>query len=180
MEVSTLQIIKYALGGATLFVGVGILMVVLVTKRIRKIEKRSQEVKSNKDDTLEVKREEAPLQKVKEEIIRREEILQQPKEAVVITFYKMQKSAENKAKAISFKERCLIGRCEEKNDWAIKDDPTISTNHCCIEQKDGKLYITDLHSTNGTYINDKKVIDEVVLENHDKLRMGRSEYRLIF
>ena len=55
---------------------------------------------------------------------------------------------------------------------------TVSGNHCKIYQRNQELYILDLNSTNGTYINGQRVRGEMKLSNHDKIRIGQSEYRL--
>ena len=44
--------------------------------------------------------------------------------------------------------------------------PMISKRHCAVLQRDGKAYIRDFGSTNGTFLNDQPVKDEVEL--HDK------------
>ncbi|MDD5571609.1 MAG: FHA domain-containing protein, partial [Bacteroidales bacterium] len=53
------------------------------------------------------------------------------------------------------------GKAPETVDFII-DSPHISKIHARIETKDGKLFITDLKSTNGTYLNgiDKKLTPE--------------------
>ena len=39
-------------------------------------------------------------------------------------------------------------------------------------QRDGKAYIRDFGSTNGTFVNDEPVKDEVELHNNDQLKIG--------
>ena len=48
-----------------------------------------------------------------------------------------------------------IGRAEDAD--IIIDDPFISSKHALIFKRGSKLMIQDLHSTNGTYLNNKKV-----------------------
>jgi len=40
----------------------------------------------------------------------------------------------------------------------------------------GNVFITDLKSTNGTFINDRRVDDVALLQKEDRLRIGRNEY----
>lgn len=166
MEVSAAQIVKYALGGATVFIAIGILMVYLVTKRMRKLQKNSEEAKYRDPETID-----EDIQTESKEI---------NKPSKVVAFYKIQQADKRADKAFSMEENLKIGRCAEENDWVIEDDPTISHKHCCIEQREDKLYIIDLNSKNGTYVNDRRVEGAYVLENHDKIRMGKSEYRIVF
>ncbi|MCU0821232.1 MAG: GGDEF domain-containing protein [Spirochaetes bacterium] len=64
-----------------------------------------------------------------------------------------------------------IGRGPNINDIVI-DDASISRQHACIYKKGDKFYIKDNGSTNGTYINDEKVIGEKLLSNQDKIKIG--------
>src|SRR5690242_13724519 len=48
----------------------------------------------------------------------------------------------------------------------------ISKRHCALIQRDGKAFIRDFDSTNGTFLNDQPVKGEVELHHEDKLRVG--------
>jgi predicted component of type VI protein secretion system len=48
----------------------------------------------------------------------------------------------------------------------------ISKRHCAVIQRDGKAYIRDFGSTNGTFVNDQPVKDEIELHNGDQLKIG--------
>ncbi len=50
--------------------------------------------------------------------------------------------------------------------------PMISKRHCALLQRDGKAYIRDFGSTNGTFLNDQPVKDEVELHHSDRLKIG--------
>ncbi len=47
----------------------------------------------------------------------------------------------------------------------------ISRRHCAINMDEGKLWIRDLDSRNGTFVNGEK-IDEVELKASDKIQIG--------
>src|SRR5215467_6810309 len=48
----------------------------------------------------------------------------------------------------------------------------ISKRHCALIQRDGKVFIRDFDSTNGTFVNDQPIKGEVELHHDDRLRAG--------
>ncbi len=50
--------------------------------------------------------------------------------------------------------------------------PKISKRHCAVLQRDNKVFVRDLESINGTFVNDAQVKGEVALHDGDHLRMG--------
>ena len=56
----------------------------------------------------------------------------------------------------------------------ILEAPLVSRLHCRIEAGDDSLEVIDLASTNGTYVNDKR-IKRARLKRGDRLRVGRVE-----
>src|SRR5258708_34797447 len=50
--------------------------------------------------------------------------------------------------------------------------PMISTRHCAILQRDGKVFLRDFDSTNGSFVNDQPIKGEVELQNEDRLKIG--------
>ncbi len=63
-----------------------------------------------------------------------------------------------------------IGR-DAKNDLVIPH-PTVSRFHARIEQRDGSFVISDLNSSNGTYINGHAVTKPTALRVNDMIRVG--------
>ncbi|GAB4030628.1 MAG: hypothetical protein Fur0012_06860 [Elusimicrobiota bacterium] len=68
-----------------------------------------------------------------------------------------------------------IGRKAE-NDLVL-DNPTVSGHHCKIYKAGDSYFIEDLNSTNGTFVNSKKVIKSGIKE---KDVIGIVKYSLIF
>ena len=53
----------------------------------------------------------------------------------------------------------------------IVDAAMVSRQHCRLRLTDGQLRVEDLNSTNGTFVNDRR-IDCSVLVSGDRLRVG--------
>jgi pSer/pThr/pTyr-binding forkhead associated (FHA) protein len=56
----------------------------------------------------------------------------------------------------------------------IVDAALVSRLHCRLEAGDAEIEVVDLSSTNGTYVNDKR-IDRARIAPGDRLRVGRVE-----
>lgn len=56
----------------------------------------------------------------------------------------------------------------------ILDVALVSRLHCRLTATDGHVEVEDLSSTNGTFVNDRKV-DRANLASGDRLRVGRVE-----
>lgn len=50
--------------------------------------------------------------------------------------------------------------------------PMISKRHCAVLQREGKAFIRDFDSTNGTFVNNEPVKGEIELHHGDQLKMG--------
>ncbi|HZY88048.1 MAG TPA: FHA domain-containing protein [Gemmataceae bacterium] len=48
----------------------------------------------------------------------------------------------------------------------------ISKRHCALIQRDGKAFVRDFDSTNGTFLNEQPVKGEVELHHDDQLKVG--------
>ncbi len=59
----------------------------------------------------------------------------------------------------------------------ILDAALVSRLHCRITAGDENLDVVDLSSTNGTYVNDRR-IKHAKLKRGDRLRVGRVELRV--
>ena len=59
----------------------------------------------------------------------------------------------------------------------IVDAALVSRLHCRLTAGDDNLEVVDLSSTNGTFVNDKRV-KKAQLSNGDRLRVGRVELKV--
>jgi pSer/pThr/pTyr-binding forkhead associated (FHA) protein len=50
--------------------------------------------------------------------------------------------------------------------------PLISKRHCVLIQRDGKAFIRDFDSTNGSFVNDEAIKGERELHHNDQLKIG--------
>ena len=57
------------------------------------------------------------------------------------------------------------------------EDPFASSSHARIFDRGGAMYLEDMGSTNGTYLNGRKVQSAERLDVGDTIRIGDSEYR---
>lgn len=69
--------------------------------------------------------------------------------------------------------RQTLGRRED-NDIVI-DDLSVSASHAWIMNQQGHYVIMNTLSTNGTFVNDKR-IHEVTLRHGDRIRLGQVEF----
>lgn len=67
-----------------------------------------------------------------------------------------------------------IGKSHVYADYVVDGNPAISRVHAMILEKDGKYYIKDNASTNGTYVNGRRVAagQEIILEDQANIRLG--------
>ena len=75
----------------------------------------------------------------------------------------------------SIKENAMIGR--SKRCHVYIDDPYLSKNHARIFLKDGAFYIEDLDSTNGSFLNGRRLPSQPVrIKDSDKLTFGNISF----
>lgn len=56
----------------------------------------------------------------------------------------------------------------------LAGDSTVSQLHARIFRRDGKIYVEDLGSTNGTFLNRKKVSGPMPVRRGDRLQVGQT------
>ena len=78
-------------------------------------------------------------------------------------------SGDDAGATYPLKDTVTFGRAEVNT--VVLRDAKVSRQHAKIIQKGGEFVLTDLHSSNGTYVNGVK-IDEHVLTNNDEFAIG--------
>lgn len=71
----------------------------------------------------------------------------------------------------------IVGR-EPIND-AMFPDPEVSRRHCRIVQQKGEYFIEDLNSTNGTFVNGRRIFEITRLSSGDIIDFGET-VRVVF
>lgn len=72
--------------------------------------------------------------------------------------------------------RVRIGR-DPRNHICL-DDVYVSKQHAFITFEDGKFWIEDLGSKNGTKVNDAHILDREILNRGDTVTIGRTDFKV--
>jgi len=79
-----------------------------------------------------------------------------------------------------FRFRILPGSIKTigRSTWAdfIVEAPLVSRVHCRVTAGASELEVTDLDSTNGTFVNGERVVQRRTLRIGDRLGVGRVEF----
>lgn len=67
--------------------------------------------------------------------------------------------------------RLIIGRSPDAD--VVIDNTAVSRQHTSIELRDGRHYLADLKSTNGTSVNGKKIASKVPISEKDVIFIGK-------
>lgn len=85
-------------------------------------------------------------------------------------------------RSIIFYDNIGIGRKRESDQfekyYLIKEDPRASKLHCAIISRDGKLYLKDMGSRNGTYLNGEKLERPTILQKEDIIGVGETQIEI--
>lgn len=71
----------------------------------------------------------------------------------------------------------VVGRKKESCDIALDYEKSVSGKHCEIRVKDGRFFVKDLQSSNGTWLNGSKILTESEIFSGNILKLGRLEMR---
>jgi pSer/pThr/pTyr-binding forkhead associated (FHA) protein len=56
--------------------------------------------------------------------------------------------------------------------------PMISRKHCAVVEREGKIFLHDFGSTNGTHVNGQRVNGEVELHNEDRIKVDPLDFQI--
>lgn len=79
---------------------------------------------------------------------------------------------DNKGRSFDVSEELIIGRAEKCH--LVLDDSYVSQMHARIFARDGSVMIEDLGSTNGTYLNRRRITSPTELQRGDRVKIGKT------
>lgn len=100
---------------------------------------------------------------------------QEPDVTIVLT--KMDRM-NNQVHMVDIFGSIVIGRVQSKSDISFPEDGKLSSAHCQISFSANKLYLKDLNSTNGTFVNGIPISSQYMLEKGDVLQIGSLQFRI--
>ena len=74
------------------------------------------------------------------------------------------------------KDKIIIGREAGQDGISIDYDPQISRKHCSFSSHGGRIWVDDLGSANGTYINNTKLTIPVMIMPDEVLTIGETSF----
>ena len=78
-----------------------------------------------------------------------------------------------------FYDNIGIGRSRNSSEFerflSVQDDPRVSKLHCAVIRKEDKLYLKDMGSRNGTYLNGRRIQQPVVIQRDDVIGVGETK-----
>ena len=78
------------------------------------------------------------------------------------------------------KHSFIVGRLKPPSDMQItRDDMYISGRHLCFENMNNMVYVKDLNSKNGTWLNGHLLSAKTRIRQGDVLKIGRTEFDII-
>ncbi len=73
---------------------------------------------------------------------------------------------------IEVHDAVVLGRSKEAD--IVLDDPYASEFHMRLVRQDGRIMLHDLGSTNGTYVNGRRVTSPIALSKGDSVQVGKT------
>ena len=89
----------------------------------------------------------------------------------------IQEPAERKGVEFLLSDEMTVGRASGCG-VALPEDTFVSQLHARVFRREGEFYVEDLGSTNGTYLNGKKVSAASVIRKGDRVQVGRTTLEL--
>ena len=90
---------------------------------------------------------------------------------------KVLEPAERRGRVYELSDELTVGRaggCQV----ALGEDTYVSQLHARVFRREGQFYVEDLGSTNGTYVNRKKVTAPIAIRKGDRLQVGKTVMEL--
>lgn len=72
----------------------------------------------------------------------------------------------------------VIGRRAGESDIVIDYEKSVSARHCQISERNGKFYVKDLQSANGSFLNGIRLSEEMEIYSGSFLTLGRLKIKV--
>lgn len=99
-------------------------------------------------------------------------LLAEPAKLEVISY-----EGDLQGKVYPFTETLSIGRSE--NNDVIVNETFVSAEHACLTLTKQGCLLTDLASTNGTYLNDRRIEGEAGVHPGDRIMIGSATFKFM-
>ncbi|MBP3663990.1 MAG: FHA domain-containing protein [Tyzzerella sp.] len=154
------------LGILAILVAIAIVLVIVIVSILKKSKSDSEEYEYEDDDVDEEEDEEEE-----------EELPARKQWKIVI------ENLETWEKfSFIFYDNIGIGRKKENSEFEkyliVKDDARVSKLHCAIISNAGKLYLKDMDSRNGTYLNNNKLERPTFIQKEDIISIGETKLEI--
>ena len=93
-----------------------------------------------------------------------------------ITLIERSGAAENKESSYTIPE-ITFGR--DPGNTIFLEDETVSNRHAVLNYRNGHWWIEDNFSTNGTFLNDEKIVAPTILISGDDIHIGNQFYEVV-
>lgn len=90
------------------------------------------------------------------------------------------KAADGSAVFVVDRDEYLLGKSSEKVDGVIAGNPAISRVHCKVSCENGVFYITDMGSSNGTFLDGQRLVpsEKVRIGQGNRIRIANMEFTI--
>lgn len=86
---------------------------------------------------------------------------------------------ENLKKGTVIPVKGIVSLGRKENNSLVLFDPHVSGNHARFVIRNNILFIEDLNSTNGTYVNGRKVTGRAKLFGKDEIKIGSTSFKVL-
>ena len=86
-------------------------------------------------------------------------------------------SDELQGQEVEVKHDVLIGRHQDCD--VVLQSSAISRRHAALAVRDDQLWLSDLNSSNGTFVNDLKIVQETLLAAGDIVQFANLKFALL-
>lgn len=143
-----------------------IILVALILYQIRRIKARKNLNESNVHPSEENK-------------LIAQNTVDNPSSRIRITLHRIGRNEKDTITWTGNKGEVIAGRHEDC-DIVFPGDDHISSRHCRFTIDSNGVFLSDLDSMNGTYVNGIRITSHYLLSSEDVIQLGKSEYRIQF